>query len=275
MQSPEDKEIAIQQKIIDIVEALQAVAKPLWVGLVATLILAYPFSLMLKYTLSQVLITTYSPLPLVYVAPIPEDLRILDQNIFSPDKDRYFAFARVANPNSDLAVRILNFKFVLRDRKGESVRTYSGSTYILPDQDKLIFMPLVTVSGDPVTVDVSLEPERWSRFTAKETLDLRFENTNFGQEGNQFFASGILRNESPFTIKEIEIDVILYDIQQKIIGVNFTTVDEVQRHDGRFFRVVWPSGIEGSAVSNIEFRPSVNQLEQDVLGTESSGSGQR
>ena len=270
MKLEEEKEIVVQEKIVDIAEALQAVAKPLWIGLVAVIVLSYPLNLILKFGFSQLLVSTYSPPPIIYVAPVPEDLRIVDQDIFSLEEgDRYFAFARIANPNSDLAVRNLNYKFILRDRKGDSIRTFSGSSYILPGQDKLIFMPVVTVAGDPVAVDVILTPERWSRFSTLQSLDLKFENTNFGQDGSQFFASSILRNESPFKISEIEIDVILYDIQQNIIGVNFTTINEVRRQEGRFFRVVWPSGIDGSLASNIEFRPAINQFDRDVLGIES------
>jgi len=271
IQLPEDLELTTQEKVIDIIEALQAVSKPLWVGLVTSIILIIPLNLFIKFSVSNVLIRAYSPPDIIYIAPDPEDIKIIDKNIFSPKKGRYFAYARIANPNVDLAVRNLEFEFILTNRAGEVVRKFESSSYILPDQDKLIFMPVTSISDEPVNLEVNLLPERWSKFSDFQRLDFQFENINFGREDSQFFASTIIRNNNPYTISEIEISVLLYDIDQNVIGVNFTTVNNVKLLEGRFFRVIWPTGIDGS-VSNIEFKPAVNLFNSDALVTESAGA---
>ena len=271
IQLPEDLELATQEKVVDIMEALQAVSKPLWVGLVAVFVLIIPLNLFIKFAVSSVLVGAYSPPAIIYIAPDPEDIKIIDKNIFSPEEGRYFAYARIANPNVDLAVRNLEFEFILTNRAGEIVRKFESSSYILPDQDKLIFMPVMSISDEPVILEVNLLPERWSKFSEVQRLDFQFENVSFGQEGSQFFAATIIRNNNPYTIPEIEISVLVYDIDQNVIGVNFTTVNNVKSLEGRFFRVVWPTGIDG-AVSNIEFKPAVNLLNSDALVTESAGA---
>ena len=259
-------ELEIQEKIINILEQLQRVSKKLLVLLAVVLVLALPLRLILRAAFFNLLSSNYSPPPIVYERPEPKPLRIIDKKILTAGNNRFFAYARIQNPNGALAVRSLPYEFVLYGIDGKEVERYSGVSYILPAQDKLIFMPAREFAEAPFRVEVNLDVEQWSKVSIKP-LSFLFEQVEFGSDDGYFFVSALLRNDNPYIIPEVELAVILYNLQREVVGVNFTTINEVLPQESRFFRVIWPAGVQGE-VADVEFKPAVNQLNPGALLTE-------
>lgn len=258
-------ELEIQEKIVDIVEKLQTVSKKFLAGLAVVLILAIPSYLVLRTTFFSLF---YSPTNLiVYKPPQPEELVVVDKGIIRLDSDSYSGYARVLNPNNSLAIRNLSYQFILRASSGELLQTHSGVTYILPGQEKLLFLPLSRLTFPPQTVEVKLTPERWSKVPDLPALQFGFERVEFGQDlTGAFFVAAILRNDNPYLITEVELSILLYNLKRQVVGVNFTKINTLLPNERRFFRVVSPH--VPPQVVDVEFRPAVNQLKVGVLLTE-------
>jgi len=270
MQVSEDLEIDIQEKIVTFIEDIQAVSRALWVFLAITLIAALPLKVFLGYSFFQILYSGYTPPPIIYERPDAEDIEVKEQRVLSLSDGRYFAFARIINPNPSLSQRQLNYTFDFRNSGGSLLGTAKGSTFLLPVEDKIIMTAAMSFSETPTNVDFEFEIGNWSKTLDLEPLNFRFENVNFGRdEDGRFFVSGLINNDNPFIITETEVAIILYDLQGRIIGVNYTTLNLLQARESRFFRVVWPGGVKGE-VSDIEFKPAVNQLHPGTLITGSA-----
>jgi hypothetical protein len=179
-----------------------------------------------------------------------------------------FAYARLRNPNPDLAVRKLPYEFKLLNSSGQILAGDTGETYMLPNQEKIIFMPLSTFSGQILRVELGINPENWSRIPNFFPLAFSFENQNFGiTPENQNFVEAILLNDSPYYISQLELGVLLYNLEGQTIGANYTTINALEPRERRYFRVIGASNA-AEGVVRVEFLPSVNQFNRDVLSTD-------
>ncbi|MDP2933296.1 MAG: hypothetical protein Q8N81_04155, partial [bacterium] len=218
-----------------------------------------------------VFISGYTQTEIIYVKPNPKPLLIIDKNFFSSGENRYYASARVSNPNSDLAVRSLKYRFIFKAADGSTLSTVEKYTYVLPNQERFLFLPAQTLSGPPKELEVELIPERWSKINQFKGLNFSFEQLQYGKDSDgRFFASAVLKNENPYIIPEIELGVILYNIKHEVLGINYTTLNDVRVEEQRFFRMIWPLGTSFAGVVDVEFKPSVNLLLKGSLLLESA-----
>ncbi len=263
-------ELELQEKVVGAVEALQAVSAKLYYGLAAALVLAVPVSLVLQTVFFSIFFKPSNLL--IYLPPEPKPIELRDENFLSVDSDRIIGYARAFNPNSDLGLREMRYTFLLKNSEDRILHSYTSSGYLLPLQEKILFLPPFSVSDhSSIRVEVSVDPVRWSRFTNMRNLDLTFEQQSFVQEpGGPFYVSANLHNNSPYLLREVEIGVLLYDMDRKVVGANYTSVNLVQPDESRFIRVVWPNPI-GASVVGVEFRSSVNQFDPNAISVGSGG----
>ncbi|HYF97565.1 MAG TPA: FxLYD domain-containing protein, partial [Coxiellaceae bacterium] len=73
-----------------------------------------------------------------------------------------------------------------------------------------------------------------------------------------------------FTISQIQLPVVLYNRDGKIIGVNFTSINDVKSSESRSFQVIWPIRIEGAV--RAEVLPEVNTFDNKIYRTEQGRS---
>jgi len=265
---PNKQELEAQEKIINVIETIQAVSRKLWALLVLTLVLFLPLHWLLRAGFTQFLTSIYQPPAIVYVAPIPVPLEISQTEFFLASENQAFAYSRLRNPNPDLALRVLPYEFKLLNGAGETLARDAGETYILPNQEKVIFMPLSTFSGQVLRVEFTANPENWSRLPNFFPLTFGFENQNFGiTPENQNFVEAILLNDSPYFISQLELGVLLYNLGGQVVGANYTTVNALEPRERRYFRVIGTNNA-ATGVVRVEFLPSVNQLDRSVLSTD-------
>jgi hypothetical protein len=262
-----------QVKILELMESLQAVHRWLLVCLAVVVVSAIP----LFYVLRGVFFNMVYVERNLGVAPAPQgqDITVREKRILANGEDAYFAYARIVNPNSDLAVKNLTYTFVMKNASGEKVADYDGVTYIMPGEEKLIYMPARKFDVPPDDVEVSLKVERWSRPGLLRTLNFEVEGVQYGKQSDGgYHVSALLRNATPYIIPEVELTVILYNFSREVISVNFTTLNDLQLYESRFFSVQWPAGV-AEKVANVEVRPTVNQLKTGALVTPAAGPDTR
>lgn len=266
---PNEKNLEVSEKIVEAAESLQAVPRYLYVILASVIVLMVPLVVLLRLVFYNMLAANYTPPKIIYVAPEPKDLQVVDKKFFSAGDETYYAYARVGNPNADLGIRVLRYRFVLTGGGDATLGEYAGTSYVLPGQERLLFMPPQKLAGRPVGVKVELMPERWSRIGDIRSLNFVYQQSQFGNDpSGHFYTSAVLDNKNPYIIPEVEMGVILYNIKREVVGVNFTVLNQLLVDETRFFRVIWPLSVVYKDVANVEFKASVNLLAKDSLLTE-------
>jgi hypothetical protein len=81
-------------------------------------------------------------------------------------------------------------------------------------------------------------------------------------EGNE--VAGIIRNESNYDLKEINIVVVLRDENGKIVGVNTTRKDSVGVKEERDFLMTWPYVLDAT-VQKIEVDSQTNIFDPEFM----------
>ncbi|MCL5436164.1 MAG: hypothetical protein M1275_03725 [Patescibacteria group bacterium] len=266
---PDQKNLEVSEKIVEAAESLQQVPRYLYVILATVVVLMIPLVVVLRLAFYNLLFANYTPPKIIYVAPVPKDLQVVDKKVFSAGDGAYYAYVRVGNPNSDLGIRVLRYRFVLTGGGDATLGEYAGTSYVLPGQERLLFMPPQKLDGQPIGVKVELLPERWSRIGDIRSLNFIYQQIQFGKDSTgHFYTSAVLDNKNPYIIPEVEMGVLLYNIKHEVIGANSTVLNHLGVDETRFFRVIWPLLVSYQDVANVEFKASVNLLEKDSLLTE-------
>lgn len=261
-------DIEIQEEVVDIVEQIQQVPKAWWYVLGVLAVLSIPTVMLSSRLFARSFISGYEPPAITYKKPNAQPIKIVEKGKVSSNGG-YIGYARILNPNTDLAVRQLDYKMSMLDSAGVELAEYSNTTYILPGEEKMVFMPEQEVPL-PASIEIAVTPQHWVQGASIVDLQFVFERIEYPQsQSAPFFVAANLRNDTPYQINEISLGVVLYDIQRNIVGVNFTTINLVQPRESRFFRVVWPAGVSGQVV-DVEFLPSVNQLVSGIISTHTS-----
>lgn len=192
----------------------------------------------------------------------------------SGSANKYDLYGEVENPNSDFGSGEFKYVFTLKDSGGNVVAEQAGKGYILPGEKKYIIANNVESSAVPVDVELMIKENGWVKFTDYEKPQLKIINKNYNEvsSGIGFSeATGLLRNESPFTFKTIKINVILKDENNQIIALNSTEVNAVRSGENREFSVFWPNKFLGT-VRNMEVQSEVNIFDSESFAKRYTGS---
>jgi len=265
---PNKRELELQERFISVIERLQAVPKHLWIWLALSLVAALPLAYVLRVGLYTLFAGAYRPPEIAYIAPTPASIEILSQGFLTAGEGSYAAYARIKNPNSELAVRTLGVQFAIENQAGQVIATHALESYLLPGQDRVFVMPSKFLQETPAVAKVEFEISHWSRTEIPILPTFFFENPQTGSDpAIGFFASALYRNESAYHISAVDLTALAYDLEGRLISANTTVISDVLARESRFFRLIWPAGI-GNSVSRVEFQASINVLKAGTLTIE-------
>lgn len=184
----------------------------------------------------------------------------------------YDAVARVKNIDPDWGVSKLKYKFILKNKDGEIVGEREQMTYILPEQEKYLIELNIKTEEKASSLEIilnHLEVQKLKKFVNPQT-QFRVKNWGSGVFDKKTKAWAILFNESPFSFEKVNLNVILYDRNQEIVGVNYTNINAFTTKTERYFSVSW-NEIIPTKVERIEVEPNVNVFEEgnfmNIYGT--------
>ena len=181
---------------------------------------------------------------------------------------KYDLYAKVKNPNNIYGSNKFRYEFVLKNSTGEVIVTKKGSAYILPGESKYVVgNSIASPNVAPASVDFVLSDQSWVEFKDYfEKPQLKVVNKQYSliSSGVGFSeVTGLLKNESPYDFNLIELEIILRDINGKIVALNSTEMRTVRTGENRDFRSLWMNRFHGD-VMNVEV-----QTEVDVFNSES------
>jgi hypothetical protein len=266
MQLDNKTELALQEKVITLVEALQGTSRILLLLLAGAILLAVPLGFFSRYVFFSLLYS--EPNYNIYIKPNPQDLQVVDSRVSPAHEGAYYAFVRIVNPNADVAIRKLDYLLTVTGQNGTTLATHKASTYLMPSQDRILMMPAVEISEKPTQVQVKFGEYHWSKVGPYPNLDFTFEGKQWSIDDlGRFLVSAQVRNDNPFVIAEADVSVILYNSRHEIVSINSTVLNYLQPDEIRYLRSVWGFPIRDRVV-DVDFKISVNQLDKNILITQ-------
>ena len=185
---------------------------------------------------------------------------IIQEIVFAPGgNDTYDVAAKIVNPNSSIGAESFKYIFSLKDESGSVLATGEGIDFILPSDTRYLAKLELKTNNNvvPKTAEIAISDVKWSKLSGIGKPQLGIYSKKFGVTSIGNDAEGILRNESGYDLKNINITIIVRDENGKVVGINTTQRDSVRAKEEQKFNVTWPYSLGGS-VQKVETDPQVN-----------------
>ena len=236
--------------------------------LLGVIVSAIPLTFVIRSQVAAILIGSYKP-PIVNTVPyVPVDLKVGEVKIIPVNADAISVYVQIVNPNPELAVRVVDYKFVLEGKDSHVLSEIPGRSYIYQGESKSFVLPTAPAK-DITRVRLEIMNVKWTK--QRMSPEVRFailqKNVGVTAEG-LLFVEGQLKNLQGFTVRNTELTVLLHDrSNQKILAINATVLNDILPFETRYFRVIWHGA--NRAIANslgiVEVLPYVNTFEPNVL----------
>lgn len=174
----------------------------------------------------------------------------------------YSAFVEVVNPNLDLSAPELSYSWSFTGKEGEVIYATSGSTYLLPNEKKYLVVPRIE-SAIPITAGkISVDQVAWQKRLAIPDIELKVSEPLLYDEANPlaFFAEGSVINNSPYTVQSVRLVFLLYDNNNKVIGISQRDENRIVAYGRRAYKQQWP-GLYRNDVRRVQVIAYTNALD--------------
>ena len=241
--------------------------KKIWLYILAgVLILSLPAFLILKLTFYRIALSDYvAPTvsrPIVNLLP----LEVLEKKIIKLNNDTYSGFIRIKNLNLDWGVMEQRYVAVFKTLGGSEVTKVEGTIFILPASEKLIVFSRFTSDKEPSSVDFVLDSSKFTLKPQMANINMEVSRVEIVPSSSELIVSAVVKNTSPFSIKQVNLPVMLFNKNNEIVAVNFTSISEVRSLETRSFQFYWPSNIPG--IVRAEISPEINIFDKSIFSTE-------
>lgn len=177
--------------------------------------------------------------------PALKNLDVLFADFFEIRKyGTYDAVAFVKNPNGEYGASEVSYEFTLRDTDGEELLNVKGKTFVLPGESRYVIEPAIKVPGDPSEVTFRVMEAEWRGLGpfSSSGLDIKDANLQRDEIARTTSFSGVVRNRTPYNLRNVEAHVVLYDSAQgdKAVAAGKTNMQLLLRDTDRFFQIFWP-----------------------------------
>jgi len=178
----------------------------------------------------------------------PDDLIIGEKTlVYYPGTQQYDLVVKVKNPNGQWRIPVIEYYFFWGDK-----RTNPKESFILPNQEKYLFVFRQAIEGEPANLGVAFSKIDWRRVRPTEQSPLQIlsklevSDIELGfavPEQKMISLPKILfkiKNHSVYNFWQVNFIVILYQ-GNKIVGVNILPVKRLLSNEERQIELNWPS----------------------------------
>lgn len=238
------------------------VRKSWWILFAGTLIIALPLYLILTFLFSQVLISSLGKFDVINAPVYKSPVEIVDKKIFSYGNGTYSGFFRLKNVNLEWGVPEQAYKAYFKTA-ASNIMTVPGVAYILPSSEKVVVLPRFSAPNAPTELDIDLETSKFIRKQEVPNLNLEVQRRDFTFNNDQPIVNAVVVNRSAFTIKQVDLTVVLYNSANQVVGSNYTNINDVKPFETRSFQFVWYGRI--NSVARVEIIPETNSFDRGLL----------
>ena len=181
-----------------------------------------------------------------------DDISVLWTRAFKVVPGRYNAVAYLINHNKNAAVEKINYRFRFADSNNIYIGKREGSTFILPGGHFAVFEPGIDI-GNSIPVYVSFEftqAPKWFQVSQEKINQLKILVSNIQLIDETIFPklSATIKNNSLFTIPNMDIIAILYDASGNAVSTSRTYLDKLNPLQSADVNFTWPEPLPGIVV---------------------------
>ena len=212
--------------------------------------------------------------------PAPPDVNEIEVEWVEFVKDgegNYDLVAKITNKNSFWGVSSVDYTFIAYGDNNKTIRTEKNETYIMPKGflkekgAKYIIEDNFKADFEIKKVEIKLSQYNWKEikdprdlpdFSAK-VINIRDKKSEFVTDGSGFYyAFGVTKNASKYSFYRVDIDVIVYDSNNKPIAVGKTNQWTVPGGEGWEFRIFWNEPFLGD-IDHVDYEAQTNVFDSE------------
>lgn len=179
---------------------------------------------------------------------------------------KYDLLARVSNINEDIGAVSFNYTFHILGGNGVALADISGSSFVLPRDDRYLFEMNVSLLQAPSRVDLVVSHVQWEKLDEyREKPPINIYNRKYERvsSGVGFgVATGLVANESAYDFESVMVMVVLRDANGNPLGIQQNEMRTLKAGEQRDFKLVWPDPFPGD-VAKVDVRSSANIYRSD------------
>ena len=166
---------------------------------------------------------------------------------------RYNAVAYLENHNKNTAVNKINYRFRFADANNVYIGKREGSTFVPPSGKFAVFEPAIAV-GNSIPVYTNFEFTQvsdWVRVSEEKMSQLKISvsNVSLADEETNPVLSATIKNNSFFTIPEVDIIAILYDLNHNAVSTSRTYLEKLAPEEIRDINFTWPEPFDKKVIA--------------------------
>jgi hypothetical protein len=183
-----------------------------------------------------------------------DEVSILWVRAFKVVPGRYNAVAYIVNHNKNFVVQKRNYRFTFRNADHVYIGKRDGSTFIPPGSNFAVFEPGIDIGNSiPVYVDFEFTDKmpQWQQVSQDKINQLKVlvSNIQLIDENTAPRLSATIRNNSLFTIPNLNVVAILYDAGGNAISTSSTYLDQLAPLQNANINFTWPEPFSGTVVA--------------------------
>ncbi len=195
-----------------------------------------------------------------------KEIEVLSTDAVLNQSDFYDLVAQIKNPNQNYGSNKIPYQFKVYDSSNNLITNYSDSTYILPNQTKYIIQTKIKISRFFDRIELSFGQAEWEKLLDYQAPQLAIQQKEYrllsAQETGFSQAKGVLVNRSSFDFEQVNIDVLLFDSFNQLVGLNVTEIRTLPSGQERDFFTTWFSQVKGE-VALVEMEAETNVFDPD------------
>jgi len=201
-------------------------------------------------------IKTLKEVEVIWAQAIP-----LNQNL-------YDLAAKIRNPNPNFGNPGVKYEFQLKDKSGQIIGKKSGTTFVLPNSTKYIIENNFESQSEIASVELKIDTGdilTWEKLKDYQAPELYIKDKKFeiANQGNYFAeASGVVTNGTTFGFDTVDVNIVLFDNNSKIIGAAKSEINTLTAGEDRYFSIRWFSPI-ASQVKSFDIQAETNLFSDD------------
>ncbi|MCX6751944.1 MAG: hypothetical protein NTZ87_00360 [Candidatus Nomurabacteria bacterium] len=166
---------------------------------------------------------------------------------------RYNAIAYLENHNKNTAINKINYRFRFADENNIYIAKREGSTYVPPSGKFAVFEPAIDV-GNSIPVYTTFEftqTPQWVTIPQEkiDQLKVSVSNINLVNEDISPALSATIKNDSLFTVRNINVVAILYDASHNAVSGSSTYLDSLFGGENKNVNFTWPEKMPSKIVT--------------------------
>ncbi len=160
---------------------------------------------------------------------------------------------RIDNANATYGATAVPYTLKVTDAGGSVLATRTGTTYVNPLEPHYMDFPLIGLTGTPVSASLQLDAAsvKWAALTTQGGTNVSFavRQDQLIPSANSLRYQANIVNNSTFDFNQVEVTVILYDQNGKVVGAGSTMISTLTGGQLRGTTIDWPFAIPSAVRS--------------------------